>query len=62
MQGKILRRADFFSGASENENVCGFPVKRNGWKDLTRERQEYMMFMEASENENLSDISPGEIS
>ncbi|NET17681.1 MAG: hypothetical protein F6K08_35080 [Okeania sp. SIO1H6] len=51
----------FFLGASENENVCGFPVKRNGWKDLRREKQGYIMFLEASENENLSDISPGEI-
>ncbi|NES93207.1 MULTISPECIES: hypothetical protein [Okeania] len=33
MQLKILRRAIFF-GASENENVGGFPLKRDGWKDL----------------------------
>ncbi|WP_210407260.1 hypothetical protein [Hydrocoleum sp. CS-953] len=28
-----------FSGASENENVCGFPLRWDGWKYLTRVKQ-----------------------
>jgi len=31
-----------FSGASENENFCDFPLRRYRWKDLMREKQLFM--------------------
>jgi hypothetical protein len=31
--------------ASENENVCGFPFRRNGWKDLMMEKNTMSIFM-----------------
>ncbi|NEQ34915.1 MAG: hypothetical protein F6K40_00755 [Okeania sp. SIO3I5] len=40
-----------FSGASENDNICSFPLHRDGWKDLMREEQ---VFFGASENEYFS--------
>ncbi|MGD1714274.1 hypothetical protein [Dapis sp. BLCC M172] len=46
----------FFSGASQNENVCGFLLRRDGWKNLIREKQ---AFMGAAQDENISGIAPG---
>ncbi len=38
MLPKILRRAIFFCGASENENIDVFPLRRDGGKDLIGEK------------------------
>ena len=32
MPGKILRAATFFFGASANENLGAFPLRRDRWK------------------------------
>ncbi|NES67679.1 MAG: hypothetical protein F6K24_21775 [Okeania sp. SIO2D1] len=42
--------------ASENENIGGFSMSRDGWKDLMREKQSFMV---ASQDESISDIAPG---
>ncbi|NEQ36413.1 MAG: hypothetical protein F6K40_09060 [Okeania sp. SIO3I5] len=44
----------FFSGASENENFCGFGLKSDGWKDLMSGKQ---AFVGASQDENISGIA-----
>jgi len=53
---------EFFSGASENENVCDFLHRSDGLKGLMKQKPAYItMFMiGASLDENLSGISPGE--
>ena len=48
-------RRDFFSGASENENVGDFPLKSDRWKDLIGEQQ---VFEEAPQDENIFAIAP----
>ena len=43
-------RQQFFLGASENENVSGFRLRIDGWKDLMRKKQAHII--EASRDEN----------
>ncbi len=46
MQRKILSRA-IFSGASENENVGGFLLRSDGWKNLMMGKTNILFFWEA---------------
>ncbi len=51
------RGGAIFLVALENENVCSFPLKSGGWKDLMREKP---VFWEAPQDEKFSAIAPGE--
>ena len=51
MQGKIIWRG-IFLGVSENENICGFPLRSDRWKNLMRQKPAYIYVMRAAQNEN----------
>ncbi|NEP86016.1 MAG: hypothetical protein F6K18_03830 [Okeania sp. SIO2C2] len=53
---KSFDRANF-SGASQDENIGDFPLRRNGWKDFENNKR---IFIGASQNEKKSAITPGE--
>ena len=55
-------RQQFFSGASENDNVSGFRLRIDGWKDLMRKKQAHIAhIIEASRDENFPTLLLGKI-
>ncbi len=62
-KGKSFGAPIFFSGASQDENFCDFPLRSDGWKDLMMGKTSIYkesLFIGASIDENIFTIATGE--